>query len=157
MNNNFHFETDKNDFICIATEKFKKNEKINLVITGNSMIPFLVHKRDTAVLSKFFGEVKKGDILLYFRDNGKYILHRVYDYDEKGVYFVGDSQNYIEGPVPYENILAECTCVLRKGKLIEQQAFVWKFFSKIWIRLIFIRQPIIRLITEVNKFFKNNV
>ena len=49
-----------------------------LVISGNSMLPFLVHGRDTVYLSKLKRPVKKGDVLLYRRDSGAYILHRVY-------------------------------------------------------------------------------
>lgn len=55
-----------------------------LVISGNSMSPFLVHGRDTIYLSRLDRPVKKGDVLLYKRDSGAYILHRVYKVEENG-------------------------------------------------------------------------
>lgn len=58
-----------------------KNEEIEalpLIISGNSMSPFLIHGRDTVYLSRLERPVRKGDVLLYQRESGAYILHRVY-------------------------------------------------------------------------------
>ena len=52
-------------------------EMLPLVVTGNSMLPFLVHKRDTVYLTKIKKPLKVGDMVLYQRLNGEYILHRI--------------------------------------------------------------------------------
>ena len=52
-------------------------EQVPLVITGNSMYPFLRHGRDTVYLQKVQRPLKKGDMVLYRRKNGQYILHRI--------------------------------------------------------------------------------
>ena len=52
-------------------------QTVPLIISGNSMSPFLVHGRDTVYLSKITSPLKKGDMILYRRDSGDYILHRI--------------------------------------------------------------------------------
>ena len=39
-----------------------------LVITGNSMSPFLVHGRDTVYLSRLSRPARRGDMMLYRRE-----------------------------------------------------------------------------------------
>ena len=71
-------------------------EYVPLNISGSSMTPFLVHSRDTVYLSKVTRPLKKGDMILYRRDNGAYILHRIYRVAPDGYWLVGDAQILIE-------------------------------------------------------------
>ena len=49
-----------------------------LTVTGNSMVPMLRHRRDSVVLTRPpEGGPRRGDIILYRRDSGQYVLHRV--------------------------------------------------------------------------------
>lgn len=45
-------------------------------ISGYSMSPMLKDRRDTVVISRIAGEIKKYDVILY-RAGEKYVLHRV--------------------------------------------------------------------------------
>ena len=76
-------------------------EYVPLNISGSSMTPFLVHSRDTVYLSKVTRPPKKGDMILYRRDNGAYILHRIYRVTPDGYWLVGDAQILIEKGVRY--------------------------------------------------------
>ena len=122
-----------------------KDENITalpLVISGNSMSPFLVHGRDTVYLSRLDRPAKRGDVLLYKRDSGAYILHRVYKADKDSYTMVGDAQTQLEQDIRPDQIIAIMTSVLRKGKLQKKGSFWWEFFEKLWIRIIPLR-PII--------------
>ena len=55
----------------------EQGETLMLPVLGHSMSPFLVHKRDTVWLAATHGPYKKGDIILYRRGSGSYILHRI--------------------------------------------------------------------------------
>lgn len=123
-------------------------ESVPLVISGNSMSPFLVHGRDTVYLSKVRRPLKKGDMILFRRDSGDYILHRILRADS-GIYtLVGDAQNWLE-QVREDQVLALVTAVRRKGKLLTEGSFWWDFFEKIWIRMIPLRHPIMKLYTGI--------
>ena len=147
-----YLRLDCSDFIKILDEHFENNNEVKLRVTGNSMSPFLVDKRDYIFLSSFNGKPTKGDILLYRRSQDKFVLHRVEKYDGKNLWFIGDAQNYIEGPLTEDCIIAVCKKVIRKGKTIDEKSFIWKLFSKVWIRIIFCRKAIIRFVSV----FKNS-
>ena len=117
-------------------------EYVTLNISGSSMTPFLVHSRDTVYLSKVTRPLKKGDMILYRRDNGAYILHRIYRVTPDGYWLVGDAQILIEKGVRPDQVLALVTAVRRKGKLLQPGSFWWDFFEKVWIRVIPLRPGI---------------
>lgn len=142
---------NEEEFIRIIEDKFLKSENINLTVTGNSMVPFLVHKRDSVILSAPDDIIRKGDILFYRRKNGKCVLHRVKKITDQGLYFIGDSQNTIEGPLDKSCVLAKCNSVIRKGKLIDNKSIIWKFFRNIWLNIIPLRLPLIKFIAKIKK------
>ena len=104
-----------------------------LVISGNSMSPFLVHGRDTVYLSRLDRPAKRGDVLLYKRDSGAYILHRVYKVEKDSYTMVGDAQTQLEQGIRQDQIIAIMTSALRKGKLQKKGSFWWEFFEKLWM------------------------
>ena len=114
-------------------------EYVPLSISGSSMNPFLVHSRDTVYLSKVTRPLKKGDMILYRRDSGDYVLHRIYRVEESGCWLVGDAQTVLEKGIRPDQILALVTAVRRKGKLLQPGSFWWDFFEKVWIRMIPLR------------------
>lgn len=122
-----------------------------LVISGNSMSPFLVHGRDTVYLSRLDRPAKKGDVLLYKRDSGAYILHRVYKADKDSYTMVGDAQTQLEQDIRPDQIIAIMTSALRKGKLQKKGSFWWEFFEKLWIRIIPLRPMLTKIYTYITR------
>lgn len=124
-------------YMPVLREILSQGKEVSLTITGNSMSPFLVHGRDKILISPPDGNWKKGDMAFFVRDNGQYIMHRIWKVAKNGdCYFVGDAQQFIEGPIKPEQIFGKITKVKRKGKWIDGCNFWWQFFEKVWIRLI---------------------
>lgn len=117
-------------------------DALPLVITGNSMSPFLIHGRDTVYLSRLTRPIRRGDMLLYQRENGGYVLHRVYKAAPEGLTMIGDAQTVLEPGIRQEQVIAIVTRVERKGKLLGPGSFWWAFFEKIWIRIIPLRRTV---------------
>lgn len=126
-------------------ELLEKVDTVPLVISGSSMTPFLVHGRDTVYLSKVGRPLKRGDMILYRRDNGDYILHRIYRVEKETYSLVGDAQTAIERGIRPDQVLALVTAVRRKGKLLQPDSFWWDFFQKVWIRMVPLR-PVVRAV-----------
>lgn len=118
-------------------------EYVPLVISGYSMTPFLVHDRDTVYLSRAKREFKRGDMVLYRRDSGSYVLHRIYRVEPDSYTMVGDAQTRVERGIRPDQVLALVTAVRRKGKLLRPGSFWWDFFEKVWIRLIPLRPVVV--------------
>ena len=126
-------------------------ESVPLVISGYSMVPFLVHCRDTVYLSKAKHPLKKGDMILYRRDNGAYVLHRICQVDGKTYTLVGDAQTLLEPGIRQDQVLAVVNAVCRKGKILRSGSFWWDFFAQIWIRMIPLRPAAIAVYSRLMK------
>jgi len=126
-------------------ELVNRGETIPLVISGGSMTPFLVHGRDTVYLSRISRPLKKGDMILYRRETGDYVLHRIRKVRQERFDLIGDAQTVIETGIRREQVLALVTAVRRKGKLLKKGSFWWMFFEKIWIRMIPFRPAMLGL------------
>lgn len=115
-------------------------EALPLQVSGNSMSPFLTHGRDTVYLSRLSRPVRRGDILLYRRDSGTYVLHRVFAVTAQGYTMLGDAQIIPETGIRPEQVIAVVSRVVRRGKSLEPGAFCWKFYEKNWPRLRGVRR-----------------
>ena len=124
-------------------------DALPLVITGNSMSPFLIHGRDTVYLSRLTRPVRRGDMLLYRRENGNYVLHRVFKAGPESLTMIGDAQTILEPGIRREQVIAIVTRVERKGKPLGPGSFWWGFFEKIWIWIIPLRRVAERLYSWV--------
>ena len=116
-----------------------------LVVSGSSMNPFLVNGRDTVHLARLTRPVRRGDILLYRRGNGDYVLHRVWKAGPDSCTMVGDNQQELEPGIGYDQIAAIVIAAERKGKRMVPGCFWWEFFEKVWIRLLPLRPALWRL------------
>ncbi|MEE0884829.1 MAG: S24/S26 family peptidase [Faecalimonas sp.] len=135
---------DTNEYVSVLRELVEQEKEVGLLIAGNSMSPFLVHQRDTICFRKPDKKLRRGDMVFYQRENGHYIMHRIYKVCPEGYYMVGDAQVAIEGPLRAEQIFAIVTKVNRKGKWIGPNDLWWRFFAHVWIRIVPMRRMILK-------------
>lgn len=114
-------------------------DMLPLTVTGHSMVPFLVERRDTVYLSRIRGSLRRGDMALYRRAGGAYVLHRVYRARDGCYTMLGDAQTLPEPGIRQEQLVAVVTAVERKGKQLRKGCFWWFFFEKVWIRMLPLR------------------
>lgn len=136
---------DTNEYVSLLKELTHQGKEVSLLISGNSMFPFLIHQRDYICFRRPDRKLRKGDMVFYQRKNGQYIMHRICGVKPDGYYMVGDAQQLIEGPIQESQIFGLVTKVKRKGKWIGPENFWWKFFRYVWIRLIPFRHMLMRL------------
>lgn len=143
---------DPRELIPALLALLEETEPVPLLISGNSMSPFLIHGRDTVYLSKITTPPQRGDMILYRRDKGGYVLHRVY---EAGATYtmVGDAQTLLERGIRPDQLLAKVTAVDRKGKLLKKGSFWWDFFEKAWLRMIAMRPAVRSAYSGIKKLF----
>lgn len=76
-------------------------------ITGTSMLPLLRAGKDRVLLTAAQGDaLRVGDIPLYRRRNGQYVLHRLVAVTPDGYTMLGDNQTVSEPGVQPDQILA---------------------------------------------------
>ena len=117
------------DQVCAMLAEGSRS--VPVPVSGTSMCPFL-HPGDTVYLDLPSGPLKKGDIVLFIRPNGRYILHRVVRTDSSGVYgILGDNQVTPE-PVTEDRIRAVVTAVCLSGKTVKPGSPKWWFYAHPW-------------------------
>lgn len=145
-----------------------EGKDVLLTVTGNSMAPFLRHRRDQVVLKKPADPtaLQPGDVPLYRRKNGQMVLHRIVERDDgtkRRLYgeseplpsmhssspltytMLGDAQVQLEPNIQPEQIVAVATAFVRKGKRWDCRSTAYRRRSLRWHKLMPIRMPIVRL------------
>lgn len=145
---------DTREYVSVLREIVESGKIVSLRIAGSSMSPFLAHGRDYIYFTKPDREPRTGDMVFYQRKNGQYVMHRIYKKKPEGYYIVGDAQTEIEGPVDRGQIFALIIKVKRKDRIIRPGDFWWEFFEHVWIHMIPLRRPAVRIYSAVSKLLR---
>lgn len=106
---------------------------------GRSMLPMLREGIDSVVLVSPGETLEKGDIALYLRADGHYVLHRVVDVTD-GVYTMcGDNQVKKEPGITRDMIIGVVSRFYRGEKCADDSKPFYKFYKLIW-KSFFIRR-----------------
>ena len=134
------------ELMPMIEDSFRQGLTVTLPITGNSMRPLFRHKRDSVVLSACDPHsLKRGDVPLYRRDDGRYVLHRIVRVHSDTYTLTGDAQWQLETGLPKENVLAVMTGFIRKGKAVDCRNFGYRIYVTVWMWLRPLRPLIVRV------------
>lgn len=128
------------DVVCDLLREGRNN--VPVTVAGSSMTPFF-HHGDTVYLNLPQKPLKKGDVVLYVRPTGQYVLHRIIRVNGDGsLIMLGDAQvdrEWIEGSAAVRGIVVK---VLHRGKVLTRSSFRWWFFEKVWPCVVPLRPAI---------------
>ena len=105
-----------------------------LRVTGGSMMPMLYGGRDSVCLQPVSRPLQKGDVILYRRDNGAYVLHRILKVRGESLTLCGDNQCRTEA-VRQTQVLAVVTAFTRKGKQWTVQQKGYRRYVTLWVAM----------------------
>lgn len=118
------------DTICQLLREGKRD--LPVPVTGDSMRPFL-NPGDIVYLNRY-AVLEKGDIVLFTRPDGSYVLHRIYRIGKDGSYLMLGDNQLLPEPVPAERIHAKVTSARCKDKLLTPKSLRWCCYAKLWTR-----------------------
>lgn len=98
---------------------------------GDSMMPLIKQGRDVLVIERVSCPLGKGDIPLYKRDSGKYVLHRIISCRRGKYKICGDNRISVERGISDRHIIGKLTSILRDGKeipLSEAEGRLYRFY-----------------------------
>ena len=125
---------------------------VQLTVTGISMRPMLMHRRDQVELTMAPSKLQRYDIPLYQRKNGSYVLHRIVKVEKNGTYTcAGDGQTSLETGVKREQIIAIIQSFTRKGKTISCKNKGYQLYARVWTVLLPIRPILLQMIKALGK------
>ena len=119
---------------------------------GWSMYPLIVYGRDSVIIEPLDTDrLKRGDVVLYRRKTGMFVLHRIYRITSDGIFLVGDNQTEIEGPLEFSQVKGKMTAVVRKGKTVTTKNLIYVIYRCIWLRLLPLRPVIGKMIHKIKR------
>lgn len=113
-----HKEMTVAQMLPLIEETIESGGVFTLYPKGVSMLPLIRYGKD-AVLLRTPERLKKGDIILYRRDNGAFVLHRIIGEKKAGFVLCGDNQYVKEPGIRREQVIAVVEAVLREGERVE--------------------------------------
>lgn len=121
---------------------------------GYSMYPLFVPERDEAVVAPVSDtrQLKRGDVVLYRRDAGILVLHRIWKRKGDEFYLVGDNQREIEGPLRPDQMKGILVQVIRNGKRFSVGNVIYRFAAELWLRLRPLRPFLSRTVAGCKRF-----
>lgn len=116
-----------------------------LVVTGDSMYPTLRHRKDVVYLTPLSRQLKKKDLILYKRENGKYILHRIVSRPKNGCFICCGDNQWEKEPVCTQQVVALVERFVRNGKIYTINHFGYRLWLALWVGLFPLRRPLLAL------------
>ena len=129
---------------------------VQLKVNGYSMYPLFVPERDMAVIAPPRKRLKRGDVVLFRRDGGILVLHRIWRIKKDGLYLVGDNQTQVEGPVRFDQVRGVLTGFVRKERERSVKHLPYRAYSAAWLFMRPLRRRIAVAVHAVKQRFSRN-
>lgn len=125
--------------------------KASLTVTGKSMRPFFRHGRDRVILVPAEGKRKRGDVILYRRDNGAYVLHRIVRIRAQGCFICSGDNQWEPEPVRDDQVLAVMGSFVRDEKEYSLRRLPYRLFVWAWVAGFPARRPVLAVWRRIRK------
>ena len=129
--NNTEMIVPMEELMPLFQEVLSKGQTVQFSPKGISMLPMLRQGVDSVVLSPVTKRLKKYDLPLYQRDNGKFVLHRIIDAGNMYT-CMGDNQFKPESNLRHEQMIAVVTAFYRGDKKHSTSEPGYWLYCRIW-------------------------
>lgn len=141
------------ELMPLILERLVAGQDVRFSPRGVSMLPMLRQGRDTVTLSPVTGRLRKYDLPLYRREDGKYVLHRVVGVADTYT-CIGDNQYVKEYGVEHRQVLAVVTSFSRDGKEYGVSSPSYRLYCRFWNVSRFLRRCLRALKFRLLRCFK---
>lgn len=114
-----------------------------LVVTGDSMYPTFRNRNDVVYLSPVSRQLKKKDLILYKRESGQYVLHRIVSRPKTGKFICCGDNQWEKESVEAKQVVALVTGFRRKGREQTPKTFRYRVWVAVWVGLFPLRRPLL--------------
>ena len=143
-------ETSLEELMPIMKECLSSGKSFRFSPRGISMLPLLREGKDSVLLSPLPEKLKKYDVPLYQRDDGKYVLHRILGKNEDGYICCGDNQWQLEYGVTDDMIIGRLESWYRKEKKHTVYDKGYRRYVNFWCKSLKRRRRILKLLWKKN-------
>ena len=119
------------ELMPLIQESLSAGKSVRFSPKGTSMLPMLRQGIDCVVLSPISDKLKKYDLPLYQRENGKYVLHRIIRVGDTYT-CIGDNQFQKEPGIRQDQLLALVTGFYRGENYHSVNEPAYRFYCRLW-------------------------
>ena len=138
----------------LIEEKLRSGDNVRFSPRGVSMLPLLRQGKDAVVLSPAPKKLKRFDIPLYVRRDGKFTLHRIVKVGNTYT-CIGDNQYRYEFGISHDQVIGVVSAIYRGNKRIEVDSIIMRFYAYVWCYSRPIRYRLIRFKARICTLFKH--
>lgn len=124
--------TTLEELMPLIREQLSSGHSVQFSPKGTSMLPMLREGMDRVVLSPLPAELKKYDLPLYQRRDGKYVLHRIVGVGETYA-MLGDNQFTREPGIRREQMIGVVTTFYRGKKVHSVNELPYRIYCRLWV------------------------
>ena len=133
MKSNLSKTVSIHDVIPTVLLAISNGGSVEMTVPGNSMKPTLLDRVSIVRLTAT-SNPKRGDMVLYRRDNGVYVLHRIVKVCSDGTFvFCGDAQYRLEKGIHRDQLIGVVTDFSRRGKWISCDDLFYRCWWRVCI------------------------
>lgn len=127
------------------SRRAKQGEKIPAEITlaGTSMQPLIRKGRDVITILPPEEPFKVGDIVLFQRPDGVYVVHRIWRIEGDQIITLGDNCENPDPPLKETQILGKVVRIRRGRRVIETDSAGQQRYGRVWMKLLPIRKRVL--------------
>lgn len=126
-----------NALIPVISDVVSAGGSVRLDVKGNSMWPLLRNEKDSVLLVRP-DDIKKYDVILFKRVDGRIALHRVIKTEGNTLTTIGDNQYVFEGYVDKSSVIAKAIEFKRGRRHISKRHI--RYFGVIWVAVFPLRK-----------------
>ena len=123
---------------------------VRIQLNGYSMQPLVRRLRDHVTIIPLKRPLKRGDVVLFADDLGRYVVHRVWKLDETCVTTLGDHCYQPDPPLEYSRVWGLVTKLERGSRVISLDCSGARAWGRFWMSLL----PLRRMYDRCRSFAK---
>ncbi|MBQ6540254.1 MAG: S24/S26 family peptidase [Oscillospiraceae bacterium] len=126
-------------------EILKRDGRLIYSHVGDSMRPLLRDERDLLVIEPIGERPKRYDIVLFRRDSGRAVMHRIIRCRKTDYLLCGDNQWCPEAGITDRHIIGKLTAVIRNGKEYRLAGWRYRAYVFLWCGLFPLRALLLKV------------
>lgn len=119
------------ELMPLIREKLEAGQSVRFSPMGISMLPMLRQGRDSVLLSPLPDKLRKYDLPLYQRDDGKFIMHRIVATGQTYT-CAGDNQFVLEQGLRQDQMIGVVTAFYRDDRKISVKSLPYQLYCRLW-------------------------
>lgn len=123
--------TQLDNLMPLFRERLAVGQKVKFSPRGISMLPMLRQGIDTVTLSPLPEKLRKYDLPVYQRKDGKYILHRVVEVGDTYT-CIGDNQFVYEYGLTHDQMIAVVSSFTRGSREYSVNHWGYRLYCRLW-------------------------